>query len=78
MEGDDATLLTALKQLRMRLAKERQVPPYVIFADRSLIEMAQRKPNSPADFASITGVGAAKLHDFAEIFLGAIAAHRQK
>jgi ATP-dependent DNA helicase RecQ len=78
LEGDDAALLTALKQLRMKLARERQVPPYVFFSDRSLIEMAQRRPRTPDDFSSITGVGAAKLQQFATTFLTAIASHASR
>ena len=65
-------LLTRLKALRLELAKEREVPAYVIFADRTLIEMAQRQPRSEAELATISGVGAVKLERFAEPFLAAI------
>ncbi len=75
-EGLDASLLAALKTLRLRLAKERQVPAYVIFSDRTLIDMAARCPSDLDAFAEVNGVGAAKLKEFGEIFLGAIAAHR--
>ncbi|OWK20398.1 hypothetical protein AJ88_30290 [Mesorhizobium amorphae CCBAU 01583] len=44
-ESLDASLLAALKTLRLRLAKERQVPAYVIFSDRTLIDMAARCPS---------------------------------
>jgi ATP-dependent DNA helicase RecQ len=71
----DLSLLAALKQLRLRLAKERQAPAYVIFSDRSLIDMAERKPRNRYEFAEVHGVGAAKLKAFAEIFLDAIRAH---
>ena len=57
------------------LARERRVPPYVIFSDRSLIDMAERRPASVREFAEVHGVGAAKLKDFGEIFLSAIAGH---
>ena len=43
----EATLLDALKQLRLRLAKQRRVAAYVIFSDKSLIDMAARKPQTP-------------------------------
>jgi len=76
-EGVDASLLAALKTLRLRLAKERQVPAYVIFSDRTLIDMAERRPQDLDDFAEVNGVGAAKLKEFGEVFLGAIAAHRE-
>ena len=76
-EGVDASLLAALKTLRLRLAKERQVPAYVVFSDRTLIDMAERRPQDLDDFAEVNGVGAAKLKEFGEIFLSAIAAHGQ-
>ena len=68
----EEALLDALKDLRLRLAKERGVPAYVVFSDRSLMDMARRRPQSEADFADVHGVGAAKLRDFAAPFLGAI------
>ncbi|MCV3208017.1 DNA helicase RecQ [Mesorhizobium sp. YC-39] len=75
-EGLDASLLAALKALRLRLAKERQVPAYVIFSDRTLIDMAERRPRDLDAFAEVNGVGAAKLREFGEMFLSAIAAHQ--
>ena len=72
----EQSLLAGLKAVRMRLAKERRVPPYVIFSDRSLIDMAQRRPQNENEFGEVHGVGAAKLKDFAAIFLDAIRAHR--
>ena len=71
-DADDA-LLGALKNLRLQLAKQRGVPAYVVFSDRSLIDMAQRRPRDAASFAEVHGVGDAKLRDFGEIFLQAIA-----
>ena len=68
-----ADLLQALKAVRSRLARERGVPAYVIFSDRSLSDMAARCPRTPAEFATVFGVGAAKLRDFASLFLEAIA-----
>ena len=72
----DATLLDALKQLRLILARERRVPAYAIFPDRTLIDMAARKPATPNEFAEVHGVGAAKLNDFADTFLATIRNHR--
>ncbi|UCI20509.1 DNA helicase RecQ [Mesorhizobium sp. B2-1-8] len=74
-DGVDASLLAALKALRLRLAKERQVPAYVVFSDRTLIDMADRRPRDLEAFAEVNGVGGAKLKEFGEIFLSAIAAH---
>ena len=76
VENVDASLLSTLKALRLRLAKERQVPAYVVFSDRTLIDMAERRPRDLDAFAEVNGVGAAKLKEFGEMFLSAIAAHR--
>jgi ATP-dependent DNA helicase RecQ len=70
----DPALLAALKTERLRLARERQVPAFVIFSDRTLIDMAARSPRDLEAFAAIHGVGAAKLKDFGAIFLRVIAA----
>jgi ATP-dependent DNA helicase RecQ len=71
----DSALLAALKAERMRLARERQVPAYVIFSDRTLIDMAARQPRDLDTLAEVHGVGAARLRDFGELFLRAIAMH---
>jgi ATP-dependent DNA helicase RecQ len=74
-EVGDPPLLVALKTVRLRLARERQVPAFVIFSDRTLIDMAARSPRDLDAFAQVHGVGATKLKDFGETFLSAIAAH---
>ncbi len=76
MTGEEHSLLDTLKELRLRLAKERQVPAYVIFSDRTLTDMAQRRPRDADEFSEVNGVGAAKLREFAEIFLQTIRDHR--
>jgi ATP-dependent DNA helicase RecQ len=68
-------LLAKLKALRLRLAKARGVPAYIVFSDRTLIDMAQKAPRDRDAFAAVHGVGAAKLEAFAEPFLAAIAEH---
>ena len=70
-QGD---LLAVLKALRLHLAHQRGVPAYIIFPDRTLIDMARRCPRTVEEFAQVNGVGAAKLKSFAEPFLAAIAA----
>jgi ATP-dependent DNA helicase RecQ len=67
-------LLQDLKKLRLQLAQERSVPAYVIFSDKTLIDMAARRPADREDFAEVFGVDQAKLEQFAEVFLEAIAA----
>jgi ATP-dependent DNA helicase RecQ len=72
LDADQARLLEKLKRLRLDLAHARGVPPYVIFHDRTLMELAERQPVSRAAFAQIHGVGEAKLQNFAEPFLDLI------
>ena len=67
-----AALLDVLKALRLRLAREREVPAYIVFSDRTLIDMARRQPRTEEEFAQVNGVGAAKLEAFAAPFLAAI------
>jgi ATP-dependent DNA helicase RecQ len=76
LSDSDTPLLDALKQLRLELAKQRRVPAYVIFADRTLIDMAARRPANEVEFAEVHGVGAAKLKEFANVFLEAIRNHQ--
>ncbi|WP_230529937.1 DNA helicase RecQ [Microvirga roseola] len=71
----DDPLLLDLKALRMRLAKEEGVPAYVIFSDRSLIDMAVRKPTTVWAFGEVHGVGQAKLDRYADAFLEVLKAH---
>lgn len=64
----DQGLLNALKKLRLNLANEKKVPAFVIFPDRSLIDMAQKKPLTENEFLKINGVGKSKLEEYFEIF----------
>lgn len=72
LSGDETSLLAALKNLRVRLAKQRRVPAYVIFSDKSLLDMAQRRPQNETEFAEVNGVGARKLQEFGAAFLKVI------
>jgi ATP-dependent DNA helicase RecQ len=69
---EDAELFAALKGLRGRIAKETKVPPYVVFPDRTLAELATRRPRTLASFGDIRGVGPAKLEKYAGQFLEVI------
>ena len=73
----DQELLAALKALRSTLSQARGVPAYVVFNDRSLTDMARRRPSSVEEFATIHGVGQAKLEKFADTFLTLITEHNQ-
>ncbi|MDV2482747.1 DNA helicase RecQ [Methanoculleus sp. Wushi-C6] len=68
----DAELFEELRTVRKRLADDLSVPPYVVFHDRTLKEMARRYPQTLEEFASIPGVGKAKLERFGETFIAAI------
>ncbi|NQU59522.1 MAG: ATP-dependent DNA helicase RecQ, partial [Rhodospirillales bacterium] len=73
LSATDEDLFAALKELRLDFARERGVPAYVIFRDRSLVDMATNKPANDMEFAEVFGVGEAKLRDFAQPFLALIA-----
>ncbi len=69
---EDAPLLSSLKAKRRALAEAAKVPAYIIFNDRTLIEMAEKRPSSLDDMAHISGVGAKKLANYGDAFLGVI------
>ncbi len=69
---EDAPLLSALKAKRRALAEEAGVPAYIVFPDRTLIEMAERRPTTLDEMARISGVGAKKLESFGLAFLSVI------
>jgi len=69
VSDEDAPLLSALKAKRRALAEEARAPAYIIFNDRTLIEMAQTRPQTLDEMAHIGGVGAKKLEKYGEIFL---------
>ncbi|HEY9479400.1 MAG TPA: HRDC domain-containing protein, partial [Gemmatimonadaceae bacterium] len=68
----DVALIGALRTLRTSIAREEKLPAYCVFPDRTLVEMAARKPSSLAALATVRGVGPAKLEKYGELFLGAI------
>ncbi|TGC09774.1 DNA helicase RecQ [Methanolobus halotolerans] len=62
-------LFNRLKELRKSMAELQDVPPYVVFADTSLKQMASKKPGNKAEMLKITGVGEYKLKKYGDIFL---------
>ena len=74
LNDEQGDLLAALKALRLDLARERDVPAYIIFPDRTLLDMVRHCPRTVEEFAQVNGVGTVKLKEFAEPFLAAIAA----
>ena len=65
----DKALFKRLKHLRKSLAEEHSVPPYVIFSDATLADMAAKTPTTVNDFLDISGVGKTKLERYGEAFL---------
>ena len=65
-------LLAELKKLRLTIARERSVPAFVIFSDKTLVQMANEMPTTESDFLAISGVGKNKLQEFFEPFSEAI------
>ena len=73
VSDEDAPLLSALKAKRRAFAETAKVPAYIIFTDRTLIEMAEKRPLSLDAMAGIGGVGAKKLERYGDAFLEVIA-----
>ena len=66
---EDEPILSALKMKRRELAEDLRAPAYVVFPDRTLIEMATHKPVTLDDFSRLNGVGAKKLEKYGKVFL---------
>jgi len=71
----DRGLFEALRAKRMEIARAQNVPPYVIFHDRTLLELATAKPQTARAMAGIAGVGETKLERYGDAFLTAILQH---
>ena len=70
--GVNEELLAKLKVKRLDIAREKRVPAFVIFSDRSLTEMAAKRPQSESQFLDINGVGPQKLKEYGKTFLSLI------
>ncbi|MEP7050844.1 MAG: ATP-dependent DNA helicase RecQ [Pseudomonadota bacterium] len=69
----DLSLFDRLRALRKEIARERGVPPYVVFSDATLLEMASVRPRTNAQMLGVSGVGPTKLEHYGERFLKALA-----
>ena len=69
----DRELFQALRQKRMEIARLQNLPPYVIFHDKTLIELAAARPKSRAEMANVPGIGEVKLDRYGPAFLSVIA-----
>ena len=73
LNSHDQALWEALRELRMQLASEQGVPPYVVFSDATLLDMVQKRPDSEERFMFISGVGEFKKDKYGDAFLEKIA-----
>ena len=73
----DEALFERLRALRKRLADERAVPPYVVFADTTLRLMARQYPTNEQELSRVSGIGEKKMREFGQIFLREITVHLQ-
>ncbi len=76
-QATDSALLTLLKSVRTQLAKKQDVPPFMIFSDASLVDMANKQPTNNDDFLEVHGVGKFKLKKYGQIYLETIANYHQ-
>lgn len=74
----DQSLLAALRAERTRLARQEGVPPYIIFSNAALADMAARAPRTPEEFLEVSGVGQVKARRYGSDFLAVIAAWRER
>jgi ATP-dependent DNA helicase RecQ len=65
----DKKLFAKLRSLRKELADADDVPPYVVFNDKTLAEMAQKMPTDDAEFLNVSGVGFSKLSKYGAPFM---------
>ena len=69
-------LFKVLRQLRKDLARKKGIPPYIVFSDKTLQEMAAELPVTEVDFRAISGVGDVKMEQYGPIFMRAIARYQ--
>jgi ATP-dependent DNA helicase RecQ len=68
----DRALFERLRALRKKLADEREVPAFVVFSDRTLQDMAARRPRTRSELLDLYGVGQKKLEEYGDFFLAEI------
>ena len=73
LSSEDMKLFEQLRTLRKQLADEQGVPPYVVFSDKTLVELSLLKPTTRDEMLTVSGIGEVKLDRYAEPFLKVIA-----
>ena len=64
-----SALFETLRQLRLQIAKEESVPPYIVFTDKTLIDMCEKLPQNEEEMLDVSGVGQNKLKKYGQRFL---------
>jgi ATP-dependent DNA helicase RecQ len=77
-DKSDEALFEALREKRLELAREQNVPPYIIFLDKTLRSIVAKKPASLAELSQISGVGQAKLERYGDEILGIVRRHKDR
>jgi len=72
-DDENETLFQKLRELRLSIARENSLPPYMVFNDRTLRDMARLRPITDAQFLAVNGVGDSKLAKYGKRFMKAIA-----
>lgn len=78
LTGAGYQLFEKLRQLRLVIAKEEGMPPYIIFSDKTLIDMCAKHPENEEEMLGVSGVGENKLHKYGQRFLDEIAAFTEE
>lgn len=68
----DETLFQRLRALRLEIAREEKIPPYMVFSDKTLIHMCILKPGNEEEMLNVTGVGRHKFEKYGKRFIGAV------
>lgn len=69
---EEQELFAKLKEIRLQQAKKQNLPPYIIFHDKTLVEMVKLRPQNNDDLSKISGVGQKKIEQYGELFLAAL------
>lgn len=72
LTSEDYRLFEELRKLRMEIAREEKVPPYIIFSDKTLVDMASKKPKNETQLLNVSGVGKRKYDRYGEKFIKVI------
>ena len=72
LQEEDEPLFQKLRQLRMEIARKEKVPPYIVFSDKTLVNMCMIKPQNKEEMLSVSGVGEHKYAKYGQQFLEAV------